>query len=120
MKSPTRTPGEAVIEVRDLCNRFGTQSVHEYDGEVHLPKKAQQKDLRRLRRITGVEWVRRGYTSDDVLHRAVAILRDADSAVGREHRPERVREWHELLKGSLFTPAGTARFLSRIGQKPAA
>ena len=40
MKSPTRTPGEAVIEVRDLCNRFGTQSVHEhldldvYKGEI--------------------------------------------------------------------------------------
>lgn len=98
----------------------GTRSLHEYDGEVHLPKGAQQKDLRRLRRITGVEWVRRGYTSDDVLHRAVTILRDADSAIGREHRPERIREWHALLKGSLFTPAGTTRFLSRIGQTPAA
>ncbi|GAB3248561.1 hypothetical protein GCM10027448_11990 [Nocardioides dilutus] len=98
----------------------GTRSLHEYDGEVHLPKGAQQKDLRRLRRISGVEWVRRGYTSDDVLHRAVTILRDADSAVGREHRPERVREWHQLLKSSLFTPAGTTRFLGRIGQTPAA
>jgi hypothetical protein len=98
----------------------GTRSLHEYDGEVHLPRKAQRKDLRRLRRITGVEWVRRGYTSDDVLHRAVTILRDADSAVGREHRPERVREWHELLRGSLFTPAGSKRLLGKIGQRPAA
>lgn len=98
----------------------GTRSLHEYDGEVHLPRKAQQKDLRRLRRITGVEWVRRGYTSDDVLHRAVTVLRDADSAIGREHRPERVRGWHDLLKESLFTPAGTTRLLRLLGQTPAA
>jgi phospholipid/cholesterol/gamma-HCH transport system ATP-binding protein len=35
-----RKPGEAVIEVRDLCNRFGSQTVHEhldldvYKGEI--------------------------------------------------------------------------------------
>jgi phospholipid/cholesterol/gamma-HCH transport system ATP-binding protein len=35
-----RAPSEAVIEVRDLCNRFGNQSVHEhldldlYKGEI--------------------------------------------------------------------------------------
>ena len=98
----------------------GTRSLHEYDGEVHLPRKAQQRDLRRLRRITGTEWVRRGYTSDDVLTRAVTILRDADAAVGREHRPELVRVWHDLLRQSLFTPAGTASFLARLERSRAA
>jgi hypothetical protein len=98
----------------------GTRSLHEYDGEVHLPRAAQRRDLRRLRRITGVEWVRRGYTSDDVLARAVSILRDADAAVGRDHRPERIRAWHELLRESLFTPAGTARVLARLAPTSAA
>ena len=40
MSTSLRKPGEAVIEVRDLCNRFGSQSVHEhldldvYKGEI--------------------------------------------------------------------------------------
>ena len=40
MSTPTKMPREAVIEVRDLCNRFGTQTVHEhldldvYKGEI--------------------------------------------------------------------------------------
>jgi len=40
VSTPTKTPREAVIEVRDLCNRFGTQTVHEhldldvYKGEI--------------------------------------------------------------------------------------
>ncbi|WP_248804201.1 ABC transporter ATP-binding protein [Pseudomonas sp. MWU13-2100] len=40
MSRPSRAPSEAVIEVRGLCNRFGSQSVHEnldldlYRGEI--------------------------------------------------------------------------------------
>ena len=40
MSRRPRAPSEAVIEVRGLCNRFGTQSVHEnldldlYKGEI--------------------------------------------------------------------------------------
>ena len=40
MSVSMRKPGEAVIEVRDLCNRFGSQTVHEhldldvYKGEI--------------------------------------------------------------------------------------
>ena len=40
MSTSLRKPGEAVIEVRDLCNRFGSQTVHEhldldvYKGEI--------------------------------------------------------------------------------------
>lgn len=93
----------------------GTRTFHEYDGEVHLPKPQQRKDLRRHRRLDVDEWSRHGYTSDDVLHRAVTILRDADHALGRPHRPERIRVWHDLLRHSLFTPSGTERFMLRVG-----
>ncbi len=111
---------EPQFEVPELGARgdlliVGSRTFHEYDGEVHLPRTQQRKDLRRHRRLDVDAWSRHGYTSEDVLHRAVTILRDADHAIGRSHRPERVRVWHELLRESLFTPAGTARFLRRIG-----
>ncbi len=93
----------------------GTRTLQELDGEVHLPKTQQRKDLRRMRRLGEEDWARHGYTSDDVLHRAVRVLADADRAVGREHEPERIRLWHDLLRASLFTPAGRARLAARLG-----
>ena len=98
----------------------GTRTLQEYDGEVHLPRAQQKRDLRRLRRLDEEHWTRHGYTDDDVLHRAVGILRDADRALGREHLPERIRPWHDLLRDSLFTPAGQARLLHRLGLNTAA
>ena len=62
----------------------------EYDGADHLTRVGQRRDLARGRRVAGVEWVRRGYTSVEC-SQGVAILRDADLAVGRAHRPERIR-----------------------------
>jgi very-short-patch-repair endonuclease len=91
----------------------GTRVLHEYDGGTHLRREAQNVDLRRSRRLGNSDWLRRGYTSDDVIRRAVTILRDADLSLGRPHRPERVRAWHALLAGSLFTPMGTARLRRR-------
>ena len=96
----------------------GTNALHEYDGEHHLAKARQRKDLARARRITNVDWVRRGYTSAEVLHQAIGILRDADLSLGREHRPERVRAWYALLSDSCFTPAGQQRLLSVLGLPP--
>jgi hypothetical protein len=94
-----------------LC---GTHTLHEYDGADHLKVPQQQKDLRRLRHVTNARWTRRGYTSNEVLHQAVTILRDADLAVGRLHRPERVRPWHSLLAASLFTAGGRRRLQNRL------
>jgi hypothetical protein len=93
----------------------GTTTLHEYDGAHHLTRARQRRDLARGRRVAGVEWVRRGYTSVEVLHQGVSILREADLAVGRPHRPERIRAWHDLLRDSLFTASGTARFRSNLG-----
>ena len=92
----------------------GTNALHEYDGHHHLDKSRQRKDLARARRINNVDWVRRGYTDVDVLHRSVGILRDADLSLGREHRPDRIRAWHRLLKDSLMTPTGHDRLLRRV------
>lgn len=96
----------------------GTTTLHEYDGGAHREKRRQRKDLARERRIGDTEWTRRGYTDQEVLHQAVTILRDADRSLGRPHRPERIRSWHELLAGSLFTPAGTTSLRRRWGLPP--
>lgn len=98
-----------------LC---GTTSLHEYDGDDHEAGPRRVKDRRRDRRIDRHGYVRRGYTSGDVLHRAITVLEDADRALARDHDPTRIRAWHELLRGSLFTPSGRAAFLGRIPAAP--
>jgi hypothetical protein len=93
----------------------GTNALHEYDGGEHLKVRRQRSDLARGRRIGNVQWVRRGYTSLEVLHQAAGILRDADLSLGREHEPARIRSWYVLLAESLFTPSGQALLLRRLG-----
>ena len=66
-------------------------------------------DRRRDRRID------RATTSDadtppaTSIQRAVTVLEDADGSLGRPHDPARIRAWHDLLRDSLFTPAGRVR-----------
>ena len=92
----------------------GTNALHEYDGAHHLTRRQQRVDLRRARRLGNDDWVRRGYTSDDVLRHGIAILRDADLSLGREHRAARIRTWHALLRNSLFTSSGQDRLRVRL------
>ena len=110
-------------EVRDDVGGFvaradllllATRTLHEYDGGDHLARRQQRHDLARLRRLGDAGWGRRGYTSFEVLHQANGILRDADRAVGRPHRPARISRWYELLSTSLFTPLGTQRLRRRL------
>lgn len=92
----------------------GTTPLHEYDGGDHLTVRWQRDDLARSRRIGNQTWLRRGYTAGEVLRSPITILRDADSSLGREHRPDRIRPWHRLLAESLFTPSGQARIRDRL------
>ncbi|QCX28469.1 hypothetical protein [Nocardioides jishulii] len=92
----------------------GHRVLHEYDGGVHLTVDQQRSDLRRARRLTSAGWVRRGYTSEDVLHRAVGVLRDIDDTLGRTHDPRRIRAWHDELRTSCFTSAGRATLQARL------
>ena len=91
-----------------------TRTLHEYDGGDHLTPDQQRRDLRRARHLERAGWVRRGYTSQDVLHRAVTVLRDADASTGRPHDPSRVRAWHDQLRPSCFTAAGRSRLAARL------
>lgn len=96
----------------------GTTALHEYDGDEHERAPRRVRDRRRDRRVDRQSFVRRGYTSGDVIHRAVTILEDADRSLGRPHDPTRIREWHRLLRDSLFTPAGRVTWLARIPVAP--
>ena len=122
-------PVEPQLEVFDETGAFvargdlwisGTKTLHEYDGDEHLQRPRQRKDLRRQRELGHLDWTRRGYTSHEVTRQAVGILRDADESLGRPHRPERARAWHALLTESLFTPTGTERLRARLGLNPPA
>ena len=96
----------------------GTTALHEFDGDEHEKAQRRVGDRRRDRRVDRQGFVRRGYTGGDVIHRAVTILEDADRSLGRDHDPARIRGWHQLLRESLFTPAGRVAFLGRIPVAP--
>jgi hypothetical protein len=96
----------------------GTTALHEYDGDEHEKAPRRVRDRRRDRRVDRQGFVRRGYTAGDVIHRAVSVLEDADRSIGRPHDPTRIRAWHELLRDSLFTPAGRTAFLRRVPVSP--
>jgi hypothetical protein len=98
-----------------LC---GTTALHEFDGDEHEKAPRRVKDRRRDRRVDRQGYMRRGYTAGDIIRRAVTILEDADRALGRPHDPTRIRAWHDLLRDSLFTPAGRAAFLRRVPAAP--
>jgi len=110
-------------EVRDSLGRFvargdlrldGTRVLHEYDGHRHLEVERQRADLRRARALVAAGWIRRGYTSDDLLHRAPSALRDVDASLGRDHDPARLGAWWDLLQDSARTPAGRSRLRHRL------
>jgi len=96
----------------------GTRTLHEYDGADHRSTKGQRKDLKRDARLGRADWIRRGYTAVDVISQAIGILRDADASLGRPHDPSRIRAWYDLLRESLFTPAGRSVFRRRLGLPP--
>lgn len=91
----------------------GTRAVHEYDGADHRDREQHRDDLRRERRLSSVGVLRRGFTLDDLVSRAVTVLRDVDSSLGRPHDPSRVRPWLRLVADSSYSPAGRAALHAR-------
>lgn len=120
-------PVESQFEVHDERGVFvargdlrlsGTRTLHEYDGAVHRDRRTHVNDLARERGLSNNGWIRRGYTSTDLLARSHVILREADSTLGRPHDPRRLGPWLDALRNSLFSATGRARFASRMARDP--
>ncbi|WP_110240150.1 hypothetical protein [Nocardioides gilvus] len=109
----TRADGRFVAR-GDL--RVGEAAVlHEYDGGVHRDIEQHRSDLLRDRRLEEAGWVRRGYTSRDLLHRPQDLLRDVDRTLGRVHEPARLAGWGQTLRTSTLTRAGRALLWPKLG-----
>lgn len=108
---------EGAFVARGDLRILGTRTLHEYDGAVHRDRRTHRQDLARDRRLLTVGWQRRGYTAHDLLHRPQDVLREADAALGRPHRVDRLDPWLRMLHESLFHPVGQERFVRRLARR---
>lgn len=91
----------------------GTTRFHEYDGAVHRDKKKHRADLRRERGLSGSDYVRRGFTLDDLLNHALVTMHEIDRDLGRPHRLRRHLAWARRVEQSLYSPVGRERVMNR-------
>ncbi len=92
---------------------LGTTFVHEYDGAVHDQPRRRTLDLRRDRRLSDAGFVRRGFTAPDLVGQPLVTLHELDRALGRPHRPQRLRPWLRWLDSSCFSVTGRLRLRNR-------
>jgi len=92
---------------------IGTRNVHEYDGAVHRDKVQHRNDLRRERGWAGSDYVRRGYTLDDLLNHSMTVMYEIDRALGRPHDHRRHERWCALVANSLYSDVGRERVMNR-------
>ena len=91
----------------------GTRRLVEYDGADHRYRERHGKDLARERAFHRLGWQRYGYTSPVLLYHGLAVLRDADEALAREHDPTRIRP------GTSFWPSPCSRRREARGDRSA-
>lgn len=92
---------------------IGTKNVHEYDGAVHRDKAQHRKDLRRERGWAGSDYVRRGYTLDDLLNHPMTVMHEIDRALGRPHDHRRYERWCAQVENCLYSEVGRERVMNR-------
>ena len=85
---------------------IGTDFVHEYDGEVHRNKVAAPHRPAPGAGLGRHDYVRRGYTLDDLLNHPVVMMHEIDRALGRPHKLRRMQRWRRLVDNSLYSEAG--------------
>ena len=81
----------------------GTRSIHEYDGAGHRTQMQHRSDLRRERALAQAGYARRGYTLDDLLNHAAAVMHELDRALERRHRPHRLHRWRTMVDHSAYS-----------------
>jgi len=106
--------GDRVVGRADL-RICGTRRLPEYDGAYHRDPAQYERDRRREGRLRSLGWEPFSYSVESVLREPVRILRDADGALGRAHRPQRIKAFYDLLNGSSYTKLGAAQLRARLG-----
>ena len=101
-----------LLGVADLLV-VGKKDVHEFDGAVHRGKVQHRTDLRRERGWAGTDYVRRGYTLDDLLNQSMVVMHEIDRALGRPHDNRRHARWRALVDNSLYSEIGRERIMNR-------
>lgn len=85
----------------------------EYDGGIHRAADRHAADLAREGRLSRAGWQRFGYTARVLLREPGLVLLDADTALGRRHRPERLGRWYSMVAASSLSAAGLRRLSER-------
>jgi hypothetical protein len=91
----------------------GTDNVHEYDGSEHRNRARHGSDLRGERGVAATPYVRRGFTSEDLVQHPLVMLAEIDRALGRRHRPTRVHLWRRWVSEATLSTAGRRRLMNR-------
>jgi hypothetical protein len=91
----------------------GTTDVHEYDGAGHRSQRQHGIDLRRERALSQAGYVRRGFTLDDLLNHAAAVMHELDRFMARRHRAHRLHRWRRMVDHSAYSEAGRQRLVNR-------
>jgi hypothetical protein len=92
----------------------GTRRLHEYDGAVHDEREVRKRDLGRDKALGRIQWERYGYVARDIVRDPELIVRDAEAALGRPHRSERLARWRTEVARSTLSTAGRRRLVRRL------
>jgi hypothetical protein len=114
---------EPQYEIYDGRGRFvaradlwliGTRRIHEYDGTHHDEPGTRRRDLGRDKGLARIRWERYGYIARDIVRGPLEILADADAAMGRPHRPARLKRWRQEAARSTLSASGKAALARRL------
>lgn len=105
---------EQIVARADL-RITGTRRLPEYDGAYHRDPVQYERDRRRDRQLHDLGWEPYSYSVVSVLREPVHILRDADDALRRQHQPQRIKRFYDLLNPSSYTRRGATELHARLG-----
>lgn len=94
----------------------GTRRLHEYDGAVHDEQRVRRRDLGRDKALGRIRWERYGYVARDIVGGPALIVRDAETALGWPHRPQRLARWRTEVARSTLSATGRRRLVRRLAR----
>jgi very-short-patch-repair endonuclease len=109
--------------INDAAGRFvargdiwlpGTRRILEYDGEHHRDRAHHRADLAREKDLSRIDWERYGYSKPEIVDTPRQIIRDAETAYGMAHDPNRLAAWWPVFEESTLSQSGWNRLLHRL------